>query len=122
MSKIQQFINNRHKYKVDTTYQRPADAWSSEDNQCLIDTILRDEPMPIYFLNYISNENVYYIVDGQQRLYAISKFYDNKIKLNKKLIIARRIKMSFIPHGSHFWIEGTCRVGLAHPNPYEGGI
>ena len=45
--KIQDFINNRHKYKVDRAYQRPADAWSKEDNQCLIDTILRSEPMPI---------------------------------------------------------------------------
>ena len=41
MPKIQAFINNRHKYVVDKTYQRPADAWSLEDNQCLIDTILR---------------------------------------------------------------------------------
>ncbi len=46
--KIQDFINNRHKYKVDRAYQRPADAWSKEDNQCLIDTILRSEPIPIY--------------------------------------------------------------------------
>lgn len=82
MSKIQAFINNRHKYVVDKTYQRPADAWSLEDNQCLIDTILRGEPMPMFFLNYISEQDVYYIVDGQQRLNAIKKFYDNEIKLN----------------------------------------
>jgi len=49
--KIQDFINNRHKYKVDRTYQRPPDAWSKEDKQCLIDTILRSEPMPIFFIN-----------------------------------------------------------------------
>jgi 5-methylcytosine-specific restriction endonuclease McrA len=82
--KIQDFINNRHKYKVDKTYQRPADAWSKEDNQCLIDTILRGEPVPIFFMNSKSSENIFYIVDGQQRLNAIEKFYDNKIKLNKK--------------------------------------
>jgi hypothetical protein len=82
--KIQDFINNRHKYKVDRTYQRPADAWSKEDNQCLIDTILRSEPMPIFFINLNSSENIYYIVDGQQRLNAIKEFYDNKRKLNKK--------------------------------------
>lgn len=84
MIKIQDFINNRNKYKVDKTYQRPADAWSNEDNQCLIDTILRGEPIPLFFMNYITKKDIYFIVDGQQRLNAIEKFYDNKLKLNKK--------------------------------------
>lgn len=82
--KITEFITNRHKYKVDLTYQRPSGAWSTEDNQCLIDTILRGEPMPIFFLNYNSKEGIFYIVDGQQRLNAIRKFYDNEFGLNKK--------------------------------------
>lgn len=82
--KIQDFINNRHKYVVDKTYQRPAGVWSNEDNQCLIDTILRGEPMPIFFFNLKSDENIYYIVDGQQRLHAIKSFYDNKTKLSRK--------------------------------------
>ncbi len=82
--KIQDYINNRNKYKIDYTYQRPNDAWSREDKQCLIDTILRGEPMPVFFLNYKSDEDVYYIVDGQQRLTCISEFYDNKLKLSEK--------------------------------------
>jgi len=81
---VQDFINNRNKYKVDYTYQRPNNAWSNEDKQCLIDTILRSEPLPVFFLNYKSDEKVYYIVDGQQRLNCISLFYDNKLKLNEK--------------------------------------
>jgi hypothetical protein len=84
MATIQNFINNRHKYKVDLTYQRPSGAWSTQDNQCLIDTILRGEPVPIFFLNEKTDEKVYYVVDGQQRLNAIKLFYDNKLKLNKK--------------------------------------
>ncbi len=84
MPTIQQYINDRNKYKVDHTYQRPNDAWSYEDNQCFIDTILRGEPIPIFFLNFDSTNNVYYIVDGQQRLNCICNFYDNKIKLNDK--------------------------------------
>jgi len=40
--------------------------------------------MPRFFLNYKSDETVYYIVDGQQRLNAIKRFYDNKLKLNEK--------------------------------------
>jgi len=81
---IQEFINSRNKYKVDCTYQRPDDAWSKEDKQCLIDTILKGEPLPIFFMNYKSDNKHFYIVDGQQRLSCISLFYENKIKLNER--------------------------------------
>jgi hypothetical protein len=84
MPTIQQYVNDRNKYKVDLTYQRPSDAWTNEDKQCFIDTILRGEPIPIFFLNYKSRENLFYIVDGQQRLNCITGFYDNKISLNRK--------------------------------------
>ena len=82
--KIQDYINDRDKYKVDETYQRPNNAWSNDDKQCLIDTILKGEPLPLFFLNYKTAETIFYIVDGQQRLSCISDFYDNKIKLNEK--------------------------------------
>lgn len=84
MAKIQDFINNRHKYKVDLTYQRPEGAWSKQDNQCLIDSILRGEPIPMFFINEKTDEKSYYIVDGQQRLQAIKLFHDNQLKLNQK--------------------------------------
>ncbi|MFH1591966.1 MAG: DUF262 domain-containing protein [Candidatus Woesearchaeota archaeon] len=84
MATIQEFINNKHKYKVDLTYQRPAGAWTTQDNACLIDSILRGEPIPIFFLNELTDEKIYYIVDGQQRLHAIKLFHDNKLKLHKK--------------------------------------
>ena len=84
MATIQEFINNRHKYKVDTTYQRPEGVWSTQDNACLIDSILRGEPIPIFFLNEKTDEKIYYVVDGQQRLHAIKLFQDNKLKLHKK--------------------------------------
>ena len=72
--KIQDFINKRNKYKIDYTYQRPNKVWSNQDNQCLIDTILRGEPLPLFFLNQkMENGNiVFYIVDGQQRLTTLT--------------------------------------------------
>ena len=82
--KIQDYINDKNMYKVDYTYQRPDNAWSREDKQCLIDTIIKGEPLPMFFTNYKSDENIYYIVDGQQRLSCISLFYENKLKLNVK--------------------------------------
>ena len=84
MPKIQEFINNRHKYIIDPTYQRPKGVWSSQDNACLIDTILREEPIPMFFINEKTDKDKYYIVDGQQRLNAIKLFYGNELKLNEK--------------------------------------
>ena len=84
--KIQDFINKRNIFKVDTTYQRPNNVWSAQDNQCLIDTILRGEPMPLFFINkvYENGNEIWYIVDGQQRLNCIRMFYDNKFKLSSR--------------------------------------
>lgn len=84
--KIQDFINKKNKFKIDYTYQRPNKVWSLQDNQCLIDTILRGEPLPLFFLNKKIEEGkeVYYIVDGQQRLNCIREFYDNKFKLSSR--------------------------------------
>lgn len=84
MARIQEYINNNHKYKVDHTYQRRENVWSIADKQCLIDTILRVEPMPLFFLNEKSKEGIYYIVDGQQRLNTIWEFYKNNIRLHRK--------------------------------------
>jgi hypothetical protein len=95
MAKIQDILNNQHKYKVDLTYQRPVGAWSNEDNACLIDTILKGEPIPLFFLNYNSLENIFYIVDGQQRLHAIRQFFENKAKLNKKFSGVEKHGQSF---------------------------
>lgn len=82
--KISEFILNEDKYKIDDTYQRPNNVWSYKDKQCLIDTIMRGEPVPVFFLNYITKEDVYYIVDGQQRLNCIKEFCNNKFSLSKE--------------------------------------
>ena len=85
--KISDFIMKKHKYKVDCTSQRPDNVWSRKDKQCFIDTIIRGEPVPLFFLNYISEEDIYYIVDGQQRMKCIKEFCDNKFPLSKEFSI-----------------------------------
>lgn len=82
MAKIRDYLVNYDKYKVDYDYQRPADAWSREDKQCLIDTILKTEPMPMFFIN--QKDNYFYIIDGQQRLGTIKDYHEGKFGLNKK--------------------------------------
>ncbi|MCE7697320.1 MAG: arginine--tRNA ligase [Methanobacterium paludis] len=61
-------------------YQREADIWSKNDEQYLIDTILRGFGMPAIFIH--SKNGYEYIVDGQQRINIIWKFQDDKIPLN----------------------------------------
>jgi len=82
---IGKLIVQRDNFKVDETYQRPPDAWSNKDKQCFIDTILRNEPVPLFFINEKDEDGkkVNYIVDGQQRINCILDFYDGKIALSK---------------------------------------
>lgn len=80
--KIREYVKNIKSYPVDKTYQRPEGVWSKEDQQCLIDTIIKGEPMPLFFFNAINDK--FYVVDGQQRLFSIKEFYNDKLKLNEK--------------------------------------
>ncbi|WP_428044564.1 GmrSD restriction endonuclease domain-containing protein [Candidatus Avelusimicrobium fimicolum] len=80
--KIKDFLLNYHNFKVDLNYQRPPNAWSLQDKQCLIDSILADDPIPMFFINEKGNKK--YIVDGQQRLSVIKEFHDSKFKLSSK--------------------------------------
>lgn len=84
MPTIAKFLEEEHKYDVDFNYQRPADAWSKEDKQCFIDTILRGEPIPIFFINEQTSTGKSFIVDGQQRLGVIKEFRKGDLTLNKK--------------------------------------
>lgn len=77
---ISTFIIHKDSYKIDKTYQREADIWSKDDEQYLIDTILRGFGMPAIFIH--SKDGSEFIVDGQQRLNTIWKFKDSKIPLS----------------------------------------
>ncbi len=61
--------------------------WPSAAKAYLIDTILNERPMPIFFLqkkvNPQSGRTSYIIIDGQQRLRAIFEFMEDKFRLTQ---------------------------------------
>ena len=91
--KIKEYLAIEDKFIADKNYQRPAGVWSKEDMQYLIDTIINDDPMPLFVINKIDDKH--YIVDGQQRLYCINKFLHDGFKLSKKIFNNELANKSF---------------------------
>lgn len=73
------------KYNFDPEYQRRGDVWTDDKQSFLIDSILKNYPMPPIFLHQeIDSESgatVYNVIDGKQRLSAILRFINNEIEL-----------------------------------------
>lgn len=73
------------KYNYNPDYQRPSDVWSYSKKSFLIDSILKNFPMPPIFLHQhidtSTGRTVYDIIDGKQRLTTIIDFIENKICL-----------------------------------------
>lgn len=84
---ISEFYDNylSKKYRFDVTYQRKSGVWSEDKKSFLIDSILKNYPVPAIFLRPCvdteSGKTVYDVVDGKQRLEAIIDFIENKIAL-----------------------------------------
>lgn len=73
------------KYNFDPDYQRPSDVWSYSKKSFLIDTILKNFPMPPIFLHqHIDTESgktIYDVIDGKQRLTTIISFINNEVRI-----------------------------------------
>lgn len=84
---ISEFYDNYvlKKYRFNTTYQRNSGVWSEDKKSFLIDSILKNYPMPAIFLrpcvDTVSGKTVYDVVDGKQRLETIVAFIENRIAL-----------------------------------------
>ena len=84
---ISEFYDNytSNKYRFNVTYQRKSGVWSEDKKSFLIDSILKNYPVPAIFLRpCVDNDTgktVYDVVDGKQRLEAIVNFIENKIAL-----------------------------------------
>lgn len=74
---------NLNKYEFSPPYQREGDVWTETEKSYLIDTILKNFPMPPIFLHQhidnASGKTVYDVIDGKQRLSAIISFLKNEI-------------------------------------------
>lgn len=72
------------KYNFDPSYQRKSDVWSDSKKSFLIDTILKNFPIPPIFLHqHIEEESgktMYDVIDGKQRLHSILSFIQNEIR------------------------------------------
>lgn len=71
---------------VNPEYQRGA-VWTATQKKKLVDSVLRGYPIPLIYLHYIEQtagklvSQRFEIMDGQQRINALSDFYDGAFKL-----------------------------------------
>lgn len=83
---ISEFYDNYtlKKYNFEASYQRKSNVWAEDKKSFLIDSILKNYPVPAIFMRPIVDENgktKYDIVDGKQRLQAIISFIKGEIPL-----------------------------------------
>lgn len=76
---------------IDDSYQRRS-VWGEKDMVRLIETILLNLVVPELFFwkadtNAETGKSITHIVDGQQRINAISAFVNNKLKLSEKYLL-----------------------------------
>lgn len=73
------------KFKFNPPYQRNGDVWNEDKQSFLIDSIIKNFPLPPIFLHeYIDSETgrtCYDVIDGKQRLQTIIKFIEGNLSL-----------------------------------------
>jgi hypothetical protein len=65
---------------VNRKYQRKL-VWNLSEKQSLVDSIMKDYPIPLILLAEDSSQNSYEIMDGMQRLNAIFAFIENHFQI-----------------------------------------
>lgn len=83
---VSEFYDNYtlKKYNFEASYQRKSNVWAEDKKSFLIDSILKNYPVPAIFMRPIVDDNgktKYDIVDGKQRLQAIISFIEGDITL-----------------------------------------
>jgi len=83
---VSEFYDNygQEKYDFDTPYQRKSGVWSDDKQSFLIDSILKNYPMPPIFMRPNIGDDgktKYDIIDGKQRLNSIIGFIEGRVPL-----------------------------------------
>src|SRR6266496_367200 len=75
------YVSDR--FQVNRRYQRKL-VWSVEEKEKLIDSMLRDLPLPLFLVAEIAGDTAYTyeLIDGLQRLNAIFAFLENEYAIN----------------------------------------
>jgi uncharacterized protein with ParB-like and HNH nuclease domain len=65
-------------------YQRDSGVWSLEQEQLLMDSVLRGFDIPKIYLRKLTTQPFEYeVIDGQQRIRALTRFMDNEFRLSE---------------------------------------
>ncbi len=79
----------RREVVIDKTYQRSHEVWPDAARSYLIETLLKDFPIPKLAIHQVtdikSKKTIKKVVDGQQRSMAILDFYSDKLRLSRRL-------------------------------------
>lgn len=78
--------NEKDELEISPNYQRNS-VWNEKAKSYLMDTIIRGLPIPPIFMrqtiDVTSRKTLRQVIDGQQRVRAITEFIDNKYKISK---------------------------------------
>lgn len=77
------YVSDR--FQVNRRYQRKL-VWSVDEKEKLIDSMLRDLPLPLFLVAEITRDSVglYELIDGLQRMNAIFAFIENEYPIDGK--------------------------------------
>jgi len=79
----------RREVVIDKTYQRSHEVWPDAARSYLIETLLKDFPIPKLAIHQVtdikSKKTIKKVVDGQQRSMAILDFYKDNLRLSRRL-------------------------------------
>jgi len=99
---VEWLCENRQDIDEKPVYQRRGRVWPDKDKAFLIDSILNDYDIPkVYLADFTSirsplnkRKKRYAIIDGKQRLEAVTEFFDSKLPLNKEFQYAENPSLS----------------------------